>query len=191
MGYSIDKFTLLEENPRSITEIEIQELRESLTKDTWMLDYRGIIVDEQFTILGGNQRFRVLTEFMGFTEIPEEWVTVIEGLTEDQKREIVVIDNAHAGSWDFDALKGLDEDTKLVFAEAGVPILIGEDDIDEDGMVAPKQKTPKPKDPNRKVLAQIKVSQELQEPLIAKIALAKKKGFDFVTAIESIYADNY
>lgn len=193
MGYSVEKFTLLDDNPRAITEIEIQELRESIEEDTWMLDYRGIIVDENFTILGGNQRFRVLTEFMGYTEIPEKWVSVIKGLTEEQKKKIIILDNTHAGNWDFDALRELDEDTKLLFAESGVPVLISDDDgIDQDGMVASsKQSKPKNDNPNRVILLQIRVSEDIHESLIAKIALAKKKKFDFVQAIDEIYDENY
>lgn len=50
-------------------------------------------------------RLRALQHIYGKGgNIPDAWVVVAEGWTEEQKREFVIKDNAAFGEWDWDAL---------------------------------------------------------------------------------------
>lgn len=62
-----------------------------------------IVVDENYTILAGNTRFKAL-KLLGVTEIE---VLVVYGLTEDQKKGFVIIDN-RAGEYSKWNMTGLD-----------------------------------------------------------------------------------
>lgn len=68
-----------------------------------MMKLRPIVVDESFTILGGNMRYRAIQK-IGMKEIPNDWVKVAKGLTEDQKKEFLVKDNVNFGKWEWDTI---------------------------------------------------------------------------------------
>ena len=65
-----------------------------------MKQLREIVVDENFTILGGHQRLYALKD-LGYTDIN---VKQVFGLTESQKREFMIKDNTAAGEWDKDVI---------------------------------------------------------------------------------------
>jgi ParB-like chromosome segregation protein Spo0J len=90
-------------NPRLISEPAFKKLVKSLKEFPQMMDLRPIIVDEEGVVLGGNMRLQALIE-LGYTKFPETWVKVAEGLTEEQKREFIIKDNASFGEWDWDML---------------------------------------------------------------------------------------
>jgi hypothetical protein len=94
----------LEENPRWITEHELEKLKKSIDEFEKMMEVRPIIVDENWTILGGNMRYKAI-EALGMKEIPKSWVQMVEGMNEAQKAEFVIKDNLNYGEWDFDVLK--------------------------------------------------------------------------------------
>jgi len=50
--------------------------------------------------LGGNQRYEA-SKALGLTEVPTH---LIEGLTEQKEREIIIRDNVSNGEWDWDLL---------------------------------------------------------------------------------------
>lgn len=87
-------------NPRVIKDRKFQKLVASLEEFPEMLDLRPIVVDETWTVLGGNMRLRALQEL----KVKEAPVTMVEGLNEDQKRQFVIKDNASFGEWDWDIL---------------------------------------------------------------------------------------
>lgn len=91
------------ENPRTITAEQIDKLKQSLAEFTQMLELRPVIVDETMTVLGGNMRIRALKE-LGYKEVPVSWIRIVEGLSEQQKREFIIKDNVSYGSWDWDML---------------------------------------------------------------------------------------
>jgi len=69
-----------------------------------MMEIRRIVIDEDNNILGGNKRYFALKK-LGYKEIPDAWIEKVEGLTEEQKKEFIVKDNAHFGSeWDYELL---------------------------------------------------------------------------------------
>lgn len=97
---------LHDRNPRTITQEAFARLCESIKRDPQFMALRPIVVDEQRVILGGNQRYRACIE-LGMKEVPSEWVKVATGLTAEQRKRFVVVDNAPegmAGEWDEDIL---------------------------------------------------------------------------------------
>ena len=104
------------DNPRRIGSVEMDRLVKSLTEFPDMLSIREIVVDETMTVLGGNMRLLALRKIGA----KEATAKIVKGLTEVQKREFVIKDNAGFGEWDFDLLaNGWDE---LPLIEWGVPV---------------------------------------------------------------------
>lgn len=90
-------------NPRIITDDKFMKLVHSIETFDTMLSIRPIIVDESFTILGGNMRFKAM-QHLKMKDIPDEWVKVVKGLTDEQKKEFIVKDNVGFGEWDWNML---------------------------------------------------------------------------------------
>lgn len=92
-------------NPRVLRDDKFTKLVKSLKDFPEMMLKRPIVVDETMTVLGGNMRLRALQHIFGKAgEIPDAWVSVAEGWTDEQKREFIIKDNAAFGEWDWDAL---------------------------------------------------------------------------------------
>lgn len=87
-------------NPRTITNDQMDKLVKSIDDFPDMMKLRPIVVDENNTILGGNMRWQALKR-RGDSEVE---VIKAVGLTEDQKREFIVKDNLAFGDWDWDSL---------------------------------------------------------------------------------------
>lgn len=101
----LDKIKANPSNPRVIRDDKFNKLVKSLQGFPEMMYKRPIVVDETMTVLGGNMRLRALQHIYGKGgDIPDAWVVVAEGWTEEQKREFVIKDNAAFGEWDWDAL---------------------------------------------------------------------------------------
>jgi DNA modification methylase len=90
-------------NPRQISGDKLEKLKASVGGFQKMMELRPIVVDENFVVLGGNMRLAAI-KALALKEIPDSWVKVAEGLTEDEKREFVIKDNVSGGEWDWDAL---------------------------------------------------------------------------------------
>ena len=90
-------------NPRRISEAKMDALKKSLSGFEQMMTLRPIVVDETWTVLGGNMRLQALKQ-LGHKEIPREWVKIATDLTEEQKREFIIKDNVGFGEWDWDVL---------------------------------------------------------------------------------------
>jgi hypothetical protein len=97
---SIDKLTANELNPRKINRKAYDSLKQSLKDFPEMKSIRPIVVDENLTILGGHQRIYALKD-LGYTDV---LVTQVFGLSDKQKREFIIKDNAAAGDWDSDIM---------------------------------------------------------------------------------------
>lgn len=92
-----------EKNPRKITKAALEKLKADIEDFPDMLSVRGLAVDKDNVIRGGNQRYRALIE-LGYKEIPDEWVQKAEDFTPEQWRKFVILDNKEAGSWDDEVL---------------------------------------------------------------------------------------
>ena len=93
------------DNPRIIRDEKFRKLVKSINDFPEMMSKRPIVVDEDGMILGGNMRWRALQEIYGKNgEIPDEWVSVAEGWSEEKKREFVIKDNSQFGEYDWDML---------------------------------------------------------------------------------------
>ena len=100
---SIDKLKPREDNPRKINRKQYDELKKSLQEFPEMKQLREIIVDEDFNILAGTQRYFVQRE-LGYADLLVKQAT---GLTETQKRQFIIKDNNHSGEWDTDIIANL------------------------------------------------------------------------------------
>ena len=96
----------LEKNPfKSKGDAQIKRIAKSIQEFERMMEIRRIVIDEDNNILGGNKRYFALKK-LGYKEIPDEWIERVTDLTEEQKREFIVKDNAHWGSeWDYKLLE--------------------------------------------------------------------------------------
>jgi DNA modification methylase len=93
-------------NPRKITSDALKKLAESIERDPQFMELRPIIVDESRMILGGNQRFRACQQ-LGMKSVPSTWVRTATGLTDEQRKRFIIVDNAPegmAGEWDMEIL---------------------------------------------------------------------------------------
>ena len=95
----------LEKNPfKSSGDEQIKRIAKSIQEFERMMEIRRIVIDEDNNILGGNKRYFALKK-LGYKEIPDAWIEKVEGLSEEQKKEFIVKDNAHWGSeWDYELL---------------------------------------------------------------------------------------
>lgn len=146
---ALSRLTENEDNPRQITKENFAKLVRSLLVFPKMLEIRPVVVDEQMKVLGGNMRTRALAEIAKmdavkmreqidadgrFTEgekiaIIDYWnawkekpsvrIVRADDLTEAQKREFIIKDNAGFGDWDMDKLANEWDDVPLT--EWGVP----------------------------------------------------------------------
>lgn len=94
-------------NPRKITPQALDMLCTSIDRDPLFMELRPIIIDEKNIIIGGNQRYTACKK-LGYTELPDTWVRVARGITEEQRKRFIIIDNAPegmAGVWDNDILQ--------------------------------------------------------------------------------------
>lgn len=117
-----------ENNPRQIKKDDFERLKKSVQSFPQMLDIREIVVDEDNRILGGHQRVKALLA-NGEKEVN---VKVVEGLSEEEKREFVIRDNIQNGEWDFDVLANEWDDLDLQDWGIDLPTADIEEEIVED-----------------------------------------------------------
>jgi hypothetical protein len=101
----IDDLRILEENPfKSKGDKQIRAIAKSIKDFEKMMSLRPIIIDDENIVLGGNKRVQAL-KVLGYTEIPDDWIKQSKDLSDKEKKEFIIKDNAHWGSdWDFDML---------------------------------------------------------------------------------------
>ena len=107
----LDKIKPNPDNPRVVRDEKFKKLKQSIEEFPEMLEKSPLVIDEQGMILGGNQRWKALQEIYGKDgEIPDSWVSVAVGWSDERKREFVAKDNISAGDWDLSLLKKWDQD---------------------------------------------------------------------------------
>lgn len=100
------------DNPRYITEDDMNQLVQSIKEFPEMLEKRPIVVDRSsgtMIALGGNQRTRA-SILAGMKMVPvidaSEW-------SDDQKKRFIIADNVNQGAWDWDMLANQWDSTDL------------------------------------------------------------------------------
>ena len=114
------------DNPRIIKDDKFKKLVKSIKGFPKMLELRPVVVDEDMIILGGNMRYRACIE----AGLKEVWVEVAKGLTEEQKKEFIIKDNASFGEWEWDML-GNEWNTKEL-DDWGIDVWQNVDDVSDD-----------------------------------------------------------
>jgi hypothetical protein len=105
----IEQVQLNKQNPCLIKDHRFEQLVQSLIDFPEMLHLRPIIVDEAYVALGGNMRLHAAMR-LGWKQVP---IIMATGLTEAQKREFVIKDNASFGDWNWEILANEWGDTPL------------------------------------------------------------------------------
>ena len=119
-------------NPRQITKKQVKHLMESIEK-FGIID--PLIINSDFTIVGGHQRFAILNEASKKVdwEDPPKVPCVILDLSKEDERELNIRLNKNTGDWDFDLLSNhfdIQELKEWGFKEIELGLNI--DKIDED-----------------------------------------------------------
>lgn len=113
----------LDGNPRKITKEQLETLKQSIEKNKDYFEARPLILSNrtgELVIIAGNQRYEACKQ-LGIEECP---TVLIEGLTEEREKEIIIRDNVSNGEWDEELLKGWDVD---LLQEWGLEFAFDED----------------------------------------------------------------
>ena len=100
---SLSELHELPGNPRTIKKDQFEKLKKSLTDNADYFEARPIILSDrtgELVIIAGNQRYKA-AKAIGLEQVP---TILLEGLSEEREREIVIRDNVENGDWDMDAL---------------------------------------------------------------------------------------
>lgn len=119
----------LENNPRNIKKEDMERLKNSIKK-FGVLEARPLILSNrtwELVIIGWNQRYEVCKQ-LWIKEVPTE---LIEGLSEQDEKEIIIRDNVSNWDWNMDILANEWEFEDL--KDWGVDINLW-DDIDFDNI---------------------------------------------------------
>ena len=93
----------LPNNPRVIFDDDFKRLCDSVQNNADYFKARPLILSDRtgkLVIIAGNQRYEAAKR-LKFQEVPTH---LIENLTEEREKEIIIRDNVANGSWDFELL---------------------------------------------------------------------------------------
>lgn len=98
-----------ENNPRDITDTNLNLLKESVETYGQVVP---LVVNQDFTVLGGNQRIKVLNGKVK-VQVPDRM------LTKQEEKELVIILNNKLGDWDYNKIEALGFDKDVLIEEFG------------------------------------------------------------------------
>lgn len=87
------------DNPRKFSVEKVKKMSELIEKYPFMMNLRPIIVDKDNVIIGGNLRYNALV-YLGYDEVPDNWVKKAEELSESDRKAFIVLDNHQLGEWE-------------------------------------------------------------------------------------------
>ncbi len=87
-------------NPREIRRSDLDKLKRSIDEFPQMLLARPLVVDADNVVLGGNMRLLAMKE-LGYKEVN---AIRVGDWPESLREKFVLLDNVHAGNWDYDIL---------------------------------------------------------------------------------------
>lgn len=130
----------LPQNPRYITEEQLQRLTRSLRESPEMLELRELIVvpyGNDFIVIGGNMRLRAAKEL----KMPTLPCKVLpEDTPIDKLREYAIKDNGSYGAYDWDILANEWDELPLIDWGVDMPDFSGSEDTDnKEQAAAPKE----------------------------------------------------
>lgn len=111
-------------NPRLLKADKKNKLEKSIKEFPEMLEARPIVVNTEYTILGGNMRYKALLA----TGAKEVDVLVVDW-SEDKQKEFIIKDNVGFGEWDWEEVATWDEDELIDWA-VDLPTDLFKDDVD-------------------------------------------------------------
>lgn len=97
----------LKGNPRKITQEQLDTLKESINRNKDYFEARPLILSDrtgELVIIAGNQRYEACKQ-LGIEECP---TVLLQGLTEEREKEIIIRDNVSNGEWDEELLQDWD-----------------------------------------------------------------------------------
>lgn len=92
------------DNPRKSTKEGIKALAESIKNNPDFFEARPILLSDRtgkLMIIGGERRSEA-AKVLGLVEVP---TILLQGLTEEREKEIMIRDNTHSGVWDEEKLR--------------------------------------------------------------------------------------
>lgn len=96
------------DNPRLLRADKKEKLEKSIKEFPEMLSARPIVVNQEYTILGGNMRYKALLA-IGAKEVE----VVVVDWSEEKQKEFIIKDNVGFGEWDWDLLENKWEASEL------------------------------------------------------------------------------
>lgn len=99
----VEELVLLEDNPRKISDEQMERLKESIDKNPDYFECRPVILSDrtgELVVIAGNQRVKAATA-IGLKAVP---TILLSGLTEEREKEIIIRDNVNNGEWDEELL---------------------------------------------------------------------------------------
>lgn len=99
---NINELKKLENNPRTISKEDMEKLKSSIKK-FWVLEARPLILSNrtwELVIIGWNMRYEACKQ-LWIKEVPTE---LIENLSEEDEKEIIIRDNVSNWDWDMEML---------------------------------------------------------------------------------------
>lgn len=103
MKLKLSELKKLEWNPRTIKKEDLDKLTKSIEK-FWVIEWRPFLVSNRTgenIIIWGNQRYEVCKK-LGIKEVP---VHIMEWLSEEEEKEIIIRDNISNWEWDWSILE--------------------------------------------------------------------------------------
>ena len=122
----------LPNNPRTIKDKDFKILCESIKDNLKYFEARPLILSNrtgELIVIAGNQRYEA-SKHLGIIDVP---TFLIEGLTEEKEKEIIIRDNISNGEFDWDMLANEWTDYPLVDWGIDLPIdWLNKEEINKD-----------------------------------------------------------